>query len=213
MSLRAPPTHTPHPATAAKGATTLLLPHHMWGWTMLDALVHLGRSVRLRAAAGPTRAARVGSWGAQWNSSELLWHMGRLCVRAGLWAFPWVGVDFAYVHISPGQCERLRLSERLCRGRRVLWMSLKVRSRVGAAARACGSVRAAGSAQQAAAACELAQAAAALCGGRACCRAGSGTVVLRWARVPSGMRCGGCTHPRHPRRTRLRGSPACCVKW
>ena len=204
---------TPHSATAAKEVTLLLLPHHTWGCAMLVAMAHLGRSVRRQAAAEATKAARVDTWGVQWSDSVLLWLLGRVGVRAGTCANPWAWVMLAHGQISPGRCERRRLSERLRRGRKVLWVAMKARSRVSAAVWDRGSVRAAGSAQQAAAACELAQATAALCGWRACCRARSGTVVLRWARVPSGMRCGGCTHPRHPRRARLRGDPACCVKW
>ena len=69
---------TPHSATAAKGVTLLLLPHHTWGCAMLVAMAQLGRSVRRQAAAEATKAARVDTWGVQWSDSVLLWLLGRV---------------------------------------------------------------------------------------------------------------------------------------
>ena len=172
-------------------------------------MARLGRLVWLRAAAAAAKAATYGAWETQWGGSELILQLGVLCARAGQCAKPWACVKFAHGQDSPGVCGRQRPPERLRSEGSALGMSRKMCSGVGAAAWACGGVREAGSVRQAAAACELAQAGAALCGVRACCRAGSGTVHLRQARVPSGMRCGGCTHPRHTHRARFRGDPAC----
>ena len=157
----------------------------------LSAWAHLTEPMRLRATTGAPKAALAGAWEARGKGSALFLQLGRLWARAGLCAILGVSVCFANLQNSPGWCGRRRRPERLRSGRSALWMSKKMCSGVGAAALGCGDVRAAGSAHQAAAACGQAQAGAALCVVRGCCRARSGAVHLRQARVPSGMRCGG----------------------
>ena len=187
-----------------------------WGWRLSSrsrarGLTSQSRCGCARQLVVAPKAALAGAWEAWVKGSALFLQLGRLWARAGLCAILGVSVCFANLQNSPGWCGRRRRPERLRSGRIALWMSKKMCSGVGAAALGCDDVRAAGSAHQAAAACGQAQAGAALCVVRGCCRARSGAVHLRQARVPSGMRCGCVAHPRHPRRARLRCDPPCFV--